>query len=95
MKFTQTSRELINVVTKLLKKEKPKVYHSDSGKEMNSIEFNHLLSLHGVKQSLSRKSRPRDDAVVESFFGQMKNEICLRELVKTKTEKQVIQIVMR
>jgi transposase InsO family protein len=95
MVFTNTAVKLVNVVQKLFKTETPEIFHSDQGKEATSFAFNHLLELNGVKQSLSRRGKPKDNACNESFFSLMKIETNLRELVKTKTEKQVIQIVMR
>jgi transposase InsO family protein len=95
MIYTHTSDKLVNTVQRLFKKEKPEIFHSDQGQEATSFAFNHLLELNGVKQSLSRRGKPKDNSCNESFFSLMKIETNLRELVKTKTEKQVIQIVMR
>ncbi|GHU31455.1 hypothetical protein FACS1894166_02940 [Bacilli bacterium] len=93
--FTNTVEKLVKVVAKLFRQEKPQIFHSDQGKEATSFAFNHLLELNGVKQSLSRKGRPRDNSPNESFFSLLKIEINHREIVKTKTEQQVIRIVLR
>ena len=39
---------------------------------------------------MSAPASPRDNAVIESFFGHLKDEICLRGL---KTFEQVIQVI--
>ncbi len=45
---------------------------------------------HGLTQSMSAPASPRDNAVIESFFGHLKDEICLKGI---KTFEQVIQVI--
>ena len=44
----------------------------------------------GVTQSMSFPASPRDNAVIESFFGHMKDEINLK---KVKTFDKVVEII--
>ena len=45
---------------------------------------------HGLTQSMSSPAGPRDNAVIESFFLNLKDEICL---IGLKTFEQVIQVI--
>ena len=56
---------------------KPKaglIHHSDRGSQYASKVFRKLLKTHGIKGSMSRKGDCWDNAVVESFFGSLKQE---------------------
>jgi len=50
------------------------IHHSDRGSQYASKAFRQLLKQHGVKGSMSRKGDCWDNAVVESFFGSLKQE---------------------
>jgi putative transposase len=51
------------------------IIHSDQGNQYTAVAYGLLLKEHGVKQSMSRKGTPLDNAPVESFFGWFKDEI--------------------
>ena len=51
----------------------PLVLHSDQGKQYSSISFTSLLERYNITQSMSRTGNPRDNAVMESFFGWFKS----------------------
>ncbi len=51
------------------------MFHSDQGSQHASDEFRKLLSLFGLKQSMSRRGRCWDNAPIESFFISL-NEEC-------------------
>lgn len=51
------------------------VHHSDRGCQYTSLRYRELLAAHGVVQSMSRKGDCYDNAVTESFFGTLKNEL--------------------
>ncbi len=56
---------------------KPKaglIHHSDRGSQYASKAFKRLLKAHGIRGSMSRKGDCWDNAVVESFFGSLKQE---------------------
>jgi len=47
--------------------------HSDQGGQYSSLSFRSLLEQYNVTQSMSRAGNPRDNAVMESFFGWFKD----------------------
>lgn len=53
----------------------PPIHHSDRGSPYASAEYQRLLSVHGIKASMSRKGDCWDNAVAESFFATLKGEI--------------------
>ena len=48
------------------------IHHSDRGSQYASKAFRRLLKAHGIEGSMSRKGDCWDNAVVESFFGSLK-----------------------
>lgn len=50
------------------------IHHSDRGSQYASQSFRQLLKAHEVEGSMSRKGDCWDNAVVESFFGSLKQE---------------------
>jgi putative transposase len=50
------------------------IHHSDRGSQYASKAFRRLLKGHGIAGSMSRKGDCWDNAVVESFFGSLKQE---------------------
>jgi putative transposase len=55
------------------------IFHSDQGSQYASSEFKMLLRGVGIEQSMSRVGMPYDNAVVESFFSTLKNELVYNE----------------
>ena len=51
------------------------VMHSDQGWHYQHLMYQKLLKKHGVIQSMSRKGNCLDNAMMENFFGLMKNEL--------------------
>ncbi len=51
------------------------IIHSDRGVHYTSGSYQMLLRNNNVIQSMSAPATPRDNAVIESFFGHMKDEI--------------------
>jgi len=62
------------------------LYHSDRGSQYASKDARKLLREHGMKCSMSRKGNCWDNAVVESFFGSLKNELVDDANFKTRDE---------
>jgi putative transposase len=50
------------------------VHHSDRGSQYASGSYRALLELHGIECSMSRRGNCYDNAVMESFFGTLKQE---------------------
>ena len=64
------------------------IHHSDRGSQYASHDFRTLLKTHGVKGSMSRKGDCWDNAVVESFFGSLKQERVQWRSYQTRYEAQ-------
>ena len=54
-------------------------FHSDRGSQYTSEQFRRLLAQHGVVQSLSRPRQCWDNAVAESWFATLKEELIHRQ----------------
>jgi len=71
------------------------LFHSDRGSQYTSGRFSRLLSKHGVTASMSSVGACLDNAVVERFFGSLKNEWLLnvvhltRESMKADVEEYI------
>ena len=64
------------------------IHHSDRGSQYASKAFRKLLKAHGVRGSMSRKGDCWDNAVVESFFGSLKQERVQWRSYQTRYEAQ-------
>lgn len=64
----------------------PIVVHSDQGSQYASWLFSGLLIDYGCVQSMSRKGNCWDNAVAESFFGSLKNELIYCESYATRIQ---------
>ena len=51
------------------------LHHSDQGSQYTAKDYRDRLTALGITASMSRKGKPRDNAVVESFFSSLKNEL--------------------
>ena len=54
------------------------IFHTDRGCQYTSHDFRELLARHGIVQSLSRPGQCWDNAVAESFFATLKEELIYR-----------------
>lgn len=64
------------------------IHHSDRGSQYASKAFNKLLKQHKFEGSMSRKGDCWDNAVVESFFGTLKQERVHWRHYQTRYEAQ-------
>jgi len=62
------------------------IHHSDRGSLYTSKAYRHALEKHGIKASMSRVGMPYDNAVAESFFSSLKNELTHHEQFATIDE---------
>lgn len=60
--------------------------HSDRGVEYASRAYRSLLDEAGIIQSMSRKGNALDNAPIESFFSQLKNELISQHHYPTRCE---------
>jgi len=51
------------------------IVHSDQGQQYAGSAYRTVLQQHGIVQSMSRKGNCLDNAVAESFFSNLKNEL--------------------
>lgn len=72
LRLTNTSLEV--ALSTLRAGEHPLV-HSDQGFQYQHISWRTLLTGAGAKQSMSRKATCLDNAVIEGFFGHLKEEL--------------------
>jgi putative transposase len=67
------------------------LHHSDRGSHYTSQGYRALLKSYGVEVSMSKKADWYDHALMESFFGTVKEECVYRHTFQTRTEaKQTI-----
>jgi transposase InsO family protein len=64
------------------------IVHSDRGSQYASKNYRRLLKAHGFVGSMSRKGDCWDNAVVESFFGSLKQERVQWRNYQTRYEAQ-------
>lgn len=60
------------------------LFHSDQGVQYASTDFRILLSKNQITQSMSRRGNCWDNAVSESFFGTLKQELLLNNKFHSK-----------
>ena len=64
------------------------IHHSDQGALYTSVAYQRLLAQRGVIVSMSRKGNCYDNAVVESFFSTLKNELVHEQRFHTREDAQ-------
>lgn len=62
------------------------ILHSDQGWQYQMKQYRQALQQKGVKQSMSRKANPLDNAVIENFFGLLKSELLYLQEFKSIEE---------
>lgn len=65
------------------------MHHSDRGSQYASGEYQEILRDKKIKVSMSRKANCYDNAVVESFFGTLKQELIHRHRFATRAAARV------
>lgn len=65
------------------------MFHSDRGVQYASKAFRRVLKHYGMVQSMSRKGDCWDNAVAESFFGTLKQELVYHESYRTRAEARL------
>lgn len=66
------------------------IFHSDQGTVYGSNSYRELLQRHEVLASMSRKGNCHDNAVAESFFSNLKNEVMHDRLFSTRDEAKAV-----
>jgi transposase InsO family protein len=73
----------------LLGRKAPALHHSDRGSQYASEDYRRLLEQRGITCSMSRKGNCWDNAVVESFFSSLKQELVYLSTFNTRQEAQL------
>lgn len=60
------------------------IHHSDQGSQYTSKAYQQQLMNAGLVSSMSRKGMPYDNAVMESFFSSLKQELTHHERFKDR-----------
>jgi putative transposase len=80
---------IINAALMALERRRPGaglLHHSDRGSQYTSQGYQTLLKQHAIEISMSRKGDCYDNALMESFFGTLKEECVERQTFKTRSE---------
>lgn len=64
------------------------VHHTDRGAIYSADKYRELLTEHGIEASMGRKGDCYDNAVAESFFSTVKNELTWDEDYQNRSEAQ-------
>jgi transposase InsO family protein len=64
------------------------LHHTDQGAPYASLSYRALVERHGLIASMSRKGNCYDNAVVESFFSTLKNELVHERDYRSRDEAQ-------
>ena len=62
------------------------LHHSDRGSQYASDDYQHLLRSHGMEASMSGRGDCWDNAVMESFWATLKNELVNHERYATREQ---------
>jgi len=73
----------------LLGRPAPALHHSDRGSQYASEDYRRLLEHKGITCSMSRKGNCWDNAVVESFFSSLKQELVYPSHFTTRQEAKL------
>lgn len=65
------------------------IWHTDRGSQYASYSHKDLLKENGITQSMSRKGNCWDNAVAESFFKSLKNELVYQTYFYTKKQAKL------
>lgn len=71
------------------------IVHSDRGSQYCSYQYRQIIEKHGLAGSMSRKGNCYDNAPIESFWGQLKNELVYHKVYEIRDEaiKDVIRYI--
>lgn len=62
------------------------MHHTDQGATYTSVAYQHRLAEYGIAASMSRKGNCYDNAVAESFFSTLKNDLVHERDYQTREE---------
>lgn len=62
------------------------IVHTDQGQQYNAAQYKAVLHRHAMVQSMSRRGNCYDNAVAESFFSTIKNDLVHHETFDTREQ---------
>lgn len=65
------------------------IFHSDRGSQYGSALFRNALTQAGLRQSMSGRANPYDNAWTESFFGTLKHEMLQGGCFESATDARI------
>ena len=71
---TQLTINALDMALRRQKSPKGLIFHSDRGVQYASIAYRNRLEQYGIRQSMTRKGDPYENAVAENFFSCLKCE---------------------
>lgn len=86
---TQLVKDALKMAIHRRKNKKNTIVHSDQGSTYASGEYQQILKNNNFRCSMSRKGECLDNAVAESFFGTLKNELVFEEDYKTRSQAKL------
>lgn len=85
---TSLTLEALHLAVRRCKPPKGLIFHSDRGVQYASGAFRECLKSYGIRQSMSRKGDPYDNAVAENFFSCLKCELIHLKQYPTRASAQ-------
>lgn len=87
--------EALNNAIKYKRPARGLIVHSDRGSQYCSHQYHQIIDKYGFAGSMSRKGNCYDNAPIESFWGQLKNELIYHKVYETRDEaiKDVVRYI--
>ena len=85
---TQLTLAALDMACRRCKPPKGLIFHSDRGVQYAAKTYRERLDTYGIRQSMSRRGDPYDNAVAENFFSCLKCELILLKHYSTRALAQ-------
>ena len=86
---TQLTLAALDMAYRRRKPPKGLIFHSDRGVQYASRAYRERLESYGIRQSMSRRGDPYDNAVAENFFSCLKCELIHLKQYHTRSAAQI------
>ena len=83
----------LGALTMALQRRRPApglIHHTDRGPQYNSRAYREAMAAHGIVPSMNGRKVPQDNAVAESFFSNLKNELVHHCDFKTRDQATAV-----
>lgn len=85
---TQLTLDALDMAVRRQKPDKGLIFHSDRGVQYAAGAYRERLEAYGIRQSMSRRGDPYDNAVAENFFSCLKCELVHLKHYHSRSEAQ-------